>query len=372
MKRVKILLVAMMVLPIAFWGCHNKQDVIKIGCLTPLTGQNNVGEYGKMAKLGIDFAVSEFNKNSGTKFEIIYEDTKLDAKTSVSAMNKLVFQKVPAIIGPFGSNETMAIAKIANDNKIVLLGASAAADSIKYAGDYIFRIVSNNSMQGKAIAEYAYNKLNKKTAAIFYLNNDYGISLKNSIEQVFTSLGGEIVFVEGSDAGNINFTASITKLKKQKIDVIFFTLQDESKVFLKRLSENGFDNIDKLTGDGAKLNVVIEDAGNAVKNCYFFSFGLNINNELYKNFESRFKKQHGYYPDTYTSYYYDATMLLLTVINGNKDITGENIKNHLYLINKDNPFKGITGDTFFDDYGEVDKDFSVFQVINNEFKLKEL
>jgi len=161
MKRVKILLVAMMVLPIAFWGCHNKQDVIKIGCLTPLTGQNNVGEYGKMAKLGIDFAVSEFNKNSGTKFEIIYEDTKLDAKTSVSAMNKLVFQKVPAIIGPFGSNETMAIAKIANDNKIVLLGASAAADSIKYAGDYIFRIVSNNSMQGKAIAEYAYNKLNK-------------------------------------------------------------------------------------------------------------------------------------------------------------------------------------------------------------------
>ena len=282
MKRVKILLVAMMILPFAFWGCQNKQE-IKIGCLTPLTGQNNVGEYGRMAKLGIDFAVSEFNEKSEKKVRIIYEDTRLDARTSVNAMKKMVFQKVPAIIGPFGSTETMAVSKTANDNKIVLLGASAAADSIKYAGDYVFRIVSNNSMQGRSIAEYAYNTLNRRTAALFYLNNDYGISLKNSIEQVFTSLGGKIVFVAGSDAGNTNFTASIARLVSinQDIDVIFFTLQDESKVFLKRLSENGFDDIDKLTGDGAKLNVVIEDGGSAVEKCYFFSFGLNINNRHY-------------------------------------------------------------------------------------------
>jgi branched-chain amino acid transport system substrate-binding protein len=348
-------------------SCNNKQDTIKIGCLTPLTGQNNVAEYGKMAKMGIDFAISDFNKKSKTKFEIIYEDTKLDAKTSVGAINKLVFQKIPAIIGPFGSNETQAVAKIANDNKIVILGASAAADSIKYAGDYVFRIISNNTMQGKSIAEFAYNELNKRRAALFYLNNDYGISLKNSIEQIFTSLGGKIVFVAGSDAGNTNFTASIAKLKKQDIDVVFFTLQDESKVFLKRLSENAFDNIDKLTGDGAKLNVVIEDAGNAVKNCYFFSFGLDINNEKYEDFENRFKNVNGFAPDTYTSYYYEATMILLNTIGNQKSISGEEIKNLLYGITKDKPYYGITGETYFDSYGEVDKSFSIYQAVDNKF-----
>lgn len=149
-------LVTLLFLP----ACSKKQPEtkeLKIGCITILTGE--VATYGRETKQGLDLAIDEANKSGilgGKKIKVIYEDDQIDPRIGTQAINKLItIDKVPIIIGAFSSRVTLAIAPIAERNKTVLLSASATADSIKDAGDYIFRIVPANKIQGAAAANFA-------------------------------------------------------------------------------------------------------------------------------------------------------------------------------------------------------------------------
>ena len=366
-KGIIILIIAIIIITGGYFVFKKgeKADVIKIGCLTPLTGGG--ANYGKSTKLGVDFAINEFNNKFNKDVQVIYEDTRIDPTSAISAFNKLIFQKIEVVIGPFGSSVTNAIAPIANNKEIVLLGASATSDNIKDAGDFVFRITPPNSKQGASVADYAFNQLKKKKAAIFYQNNDYGLTLKESFEKKFIELGGEVIHVNGSDLNYLNFNTAISKIKTNDIDVVFFPLHvKESTALLKQLFENGI-NVPKLSCDGAMINEIIENGGNSVQGCYFSSLGLNVNNVEYKVFEEKFKLTHGFSPDTYTSYYYEATNIILEIIKNDKTITGELVKQRLYSIDKNKTYKGILGFTYFDEHGEVDKNFSMYKVKDNNF-----
>lgn len=339
----------------------------KIGCITPLTGGG--ANYGKAAKLGIDYAIENYNKDAKVKIEVIFEDSQIDPKTGINAMNKLSFEKVPVIIGPFGSSVTNAIAPIANKNKIVLLGASATADNIKNAGDYVFRITPPNSKQGSTVADYTYASLEKRKAAIFFQNNDYGVSLKNAFKEKFAALGGEIVFEAGSDLEVLDFQTLIAKMKSSSPDVIFFPLHiKESTALLKQLLENGV-NLPALSCDGAMVQEIIDNGQTAAEETYYSSLGLSKSNNKLKDFEKTYTSAHKENPNTYTSYYYEATMILLEAIKNSDYGDAVAIKEALYKINTDKPFSGITGITAFDNNGEVDKSFSIYQVNKGEFIL---
>ena len=147
---------------------------IRIGVLTPLTGGE--ANYGRSTKRGVDLAIEELNnrmKEKGIVFSAVYEDDQMSPKVATSAIQKLIsVDKVPVIIGPFGSSVVLAVAPIAERNKTVIISASATADAIADAGDYIFRVVPPNRRQAQDVANLVWNKLKAKRASILYLNND--------------------------------------------------------------------------------------------------------------------------------------------------------------------------------------------------------
>ena len=80
---------------------------IKIGVIVPLSGEG--AQFGEEIKNGIEIALKQNNLRD--RFEIIYEDGKIDPKTSLSAYQKLSsLDKVNIIIGPLGPNTTLAVA----------------------------------------------------------------------------------------------------------------------------------------------------------------------------------------------------------------------------------------------------------------------
>lgn len=367
LATISILLASLMVFS---FGCVKKEEKeIKIGVVTPLTGDN--ASYGQQTKEGVDLAVEEINIKGGIegkKIIVKYEDDQSSQNGGISAFQKLITsEKVPVVIGGFTSSVTLAIAPVAEKNKVVLISASSTSDDIKNAGDYIFRIVPTNSVQGKTMADFAIDKLKAKTAAILFMNNDYGTTLKNGVNKHFTERGGTIALIESYNPKDNDFRSQLSKIKAKKVDVIFYPgLYEESGLILKQARELGI-KLPFIGGDGTVDPKLIEIAKDAAENTYYANLGLGfgVSDAEISKFTESFKKKYGKEPSAYNSYAYDVIFVISDAIKVG-GYTFDGIKKALY---ETKGFKGVTGLTTFDNFGEVDKPFYVYAVKRGNFEI---
>jgi branched-chain amino acid transport system substrate-binding protein len=370
MKNVLRIAAALMLI-IILGSCRNTSDSIVLGCLSPLTGEG--ATYGRSTRRGVELAVDEINaqKRLPKTLRVIFEDDKMSPKDGVSAFQKLVsVDRVPLVIGPFGSSIVLASAPIANESKTVIITASATADKIADAGDFVFRIVPPNSKQGADLAQFCIAKLHSKRAAILYQTNDYGMTLRDAFDKTFRELGGTVVGAEGYPLGSTDYRAALTKLKPLKPDVIFYPLhQAEAALMLRQAKELGF-SCDTVSADGAYTEDLIKAAGSAAEGSYFSTMALAYGaaDDAISRFQNAFKAKFNQDPDVYSAYYYEVTNLVADVI-GKNGVSGEQIQKGLSRITGDMAYHGITGQTAFDAKGEVDKSFYIYQVRNGAFHL---
>jgi branched-chain amino acid transport system substrate-binding protein len=330
-----------------------------------------VATYGKETKQGVDLAIEEANQSGmlgNRKIEVVYEDDQIDARIGTQAINKLIsVDKVPVIIGAFSSRVTLAIAPIAERNKVVLISASATADAIKDAGDYIFRTVPPNHVQGTSAARFALDRLKKKSVAVFYVNDEYGVSLAAEFRKAFEASGGKVLFYEAFAPSQKDFRSAIEKIKQASPEFVYFPGQaGETGLILKQARELGL-TVPFIGGDGSYSPDLIKIAGNAAEGSYYtlMALGYGVSDDLIQDFEKRFKAKYGEAPTVYASYAYDTAKIVAKVLSESA-YNADDIKKHLYQVKG---YKGVTGITSFDQYGEVDKDFYVYQVRGGKFEL---
>lgn len=346
----------------------NQARIFKIGVITPLT--DKYATYGIATKRGVDLALEEINDNGGirgVKVEVVYEDSKGIPKEARNVLEKLVnIHHVPAILGAFRSAETMAIAPEAERRKVILFSASSTADSIKYAGDFVFRNVPPNWVQGKTSAHFIIEFLNKSRAAVLYQNDDYGKSLADGFIEEFQSFQKKIVAIETFEGGQIDFRQALVKIKAKNPEVVFFpgNYQENARI-LKQAREMKWDVV-FVGGDGAYSPDLITIAGNASNGSYYtlMAMGYGVSDEEINRFIQTFMKKYGEEPDVYAAYAYDALQIIAQAISVG-GYSAEGIKNALYSLE----FKGVTGITKFDEYGEVNKSYYIYEVKEGQFQL---
>jgi branched-chain amino acid transport system substrate-binding protein len=172
------------ILFLLFNSCNNgdagQKKLITVGVVAPLSGNN--ASYGDILRQGFDMA---FATDSSLRLQ--YEDSKFDPTTAVSALNKLIsVDKVQVVLGEVASGVTMAIAPVAEKNKVVLFTTISSTDRLRTAGDYIFRNIPRNEVQGKTVAEFMYKDLQIRSAAVFGMNDEYGTNISKSFIETFT------------------------------------------------------------------------------------------------------------------------------------------------------------------------------------------
>jgi len=372
-RSITIFLIIVLAVIITFiLSCQPKKPKeIKIGVITPLTGEG--ATYGEATKQGLDLAIVEINDAGsieGKEVKLIYEDSQIKPEPATGAIYKLItVDKVPVIIGAFGSSVTLSIAPIAEKNKVVLFTASSTTDAIKDAGDYIFRNVPPNSAQGKTAALFAVDRLGIKEAAILFINNDYGISLKNAFEKIFTEKGGKILIIENYNQGDRDFRTQLTKIKSEKPNLIYYPGHyQESGLILKQARELGIKSI-FIGGDGSYSPELIKIAAEAAEGSFYtlMGIGYGITDEEIERFNKIFVEKYGVEPGVYSAYAFDALKIIVLAIKKG-GYNSEGIKNALYQIRN---FRGVTGYTSFDKFGEVDKLFTMYIVKEGKFGIYE-
>jgi branched-chain amino acid transport system substrate-binding protein len=377
---IRVLFIVSLALP---WiaGCGKRENTAAnsaageetvIGSLLPLTGDG--AAYGVEIKNGIDLAVEQANAAGGVngrKIRVVYEDTKGDPTTAVSAFQSVLARyRVPAVIGAAFSGETLAIVPIATREKVVVLSPTASSPKLSGSSPYFFRVWPSDNAEASVMAEFAVNKLGKKRLAVIYSNSDYGVGLRNAFVAKARQLGADIVQQEAFNEKDTDFRAQLQNIKAQNPDAVYMTgYYQEFAQILKQAKELGI-AAQFLSCGTFHEPQVISLAGGAAQGVIFTQpyYDPESKDVLVQKFVQQFKAKFGITPGLYAAHGYDAARVLIRVLQTAKSLDGQSIRETISSI-KD--FPGITGVTTFVAGGDVVKPYRIMTVRKGTFSAVE-
>jgi branched-chain amino acid transport system substrate-binding protein len=369
--RVKQLALGLLVL-LFLTSCNSvnqDKEVIKIGVIAPLTGAAE--SFGKSMQNGILLLKDSVNSNGGIlghSIDFIFEDDKLSAKDGVNAFNKLVnIDKTQAIIGSAASGISLALLPLANTNKIVMISSISTADDLKGdEGDYFFRVVPPNYKQGQTAVKFIIEDLNFEKIALVYANDDYGLSFAESIEQNLQNAKVSLVYKNAYNPGITDFKNILTQIKKTSPEVVIIAgIIPETAIIQRQAKEINL-NCVFISGDGSYSPDLFKLGGSAVDGSYYTTMTLPEDTVTsFASFVRAYNSKYDEKPDMWAAYSFDAALTLISAIKEAEQYEGTKIKEALYKAD----IPGVTGRITFDVFGEIEREYSIFEAKEGEFTL---
>lgn len=368
MKQKIILLISFLLLTVLIlfvvYPKKNEKQTITIGSIVPLTGETAI--HGTRVKHGIELAVEEINRNggiNGKNLEVLYEDSQCDPSKATASAHKLLSEGVQVLLGPQCSSEAMAVAPIAEENKVLMFASMASVPALSDAGDYIFRNSESGAMHGTQMAAFVYNTLNIKNAAILYINLDNGVAYKDSFKNEFEKLGGKIVAIEAYEKGATDFRTQLTKIKNTKPGLIYIGGQAAEHA-IKQIKELGISS--KIASmNGIEVPELWQIAGDAAEGIYFTSSAFDPLHERAESFVKLYNEKYEEGVEAFSANGYDATMLIAAGLK-KCEVDTSCIREYLYNV-KDYP--GIGGLISFDSNGDAKKELEIKIAKNRTFSV---
>ncbi|MBL7185386.1 MAG: ABC transporter substrate-binding protein [Phycisphaerae bacterium] len=335
-------------------GCSKKQPEkteIRFGASFPLTG--DVASYGQKAKRGIELAVEKVNSAGGLLGKTVaidFQDDRNDKKEAVSIVRKFAtVDQVPVVFGSAGSTVTLAIAPIANRNRVVLISPiSSSVQLSKEGGDYFFRTCPGDDLQAEILANWVAAS-GATNAAVVYTNNSWGKPLAEGFEENFQKLGGKVLITEGVDESSSDFRTIVAKIKSDRnVDVVISpTYPKEGGIFVRQMQEAGA-NIPLYGGDNWGSPEFLTTAGDAAEGVYYTAPTEGVSS-TYAQFAQEYQKKYSEDPDVFSAYAYDAAMAIFEAVRKCQSIEAERIKETMLSIS----FEGVSGKIAFKANGDL-------------------
>ena len=354
-------------------GCAGKTDtpaasadVIKIGVFEPMTGASAAG--GEMTVEGIKLANEKFPEVLGKKVELVIADNKTDKVEAALAASRLIEKdKVIAIIGSYGSGLSMAAGDIVKNAKVPAVGCSPTNPLVTLNNDYYFRVCFIDPFQGTVMANYAFNDLGAKKAAIIQdVQNDYSVGLSKYFVDAFEKMGGTIVTTTSYNQGDQDFSAQLTNIRSLNADVIFAPGNyGESALLIKQARDLGIDT-PILGGDTWEAPEFLEIGGAAVEGAVFsthFTAEKPVT-EVSKTFLDDYKAKYNKDANAFAALGYDAYLVIIDAIEKAGSTDSVAIRDKIAATSG---FVGATGNITLDVNGDAVKSAVINKVEGGKF-----
>ncbi|MDP3042947.1 MAG: ABC transporter substrate-binding protein [bacterium] len=351
-------------------AANNELTTIKIGFVAPFSGE--AASYGEFVVKSFKLAIEDYNStHKNLNFEVIYEDGKCDGSQAVTAINKLInVDKIKYVIGGLCSSETLAMAPVAESNKIILFSPGSGSPDITNAGDYIFRNLASDDYTAKEIAKIAI-KNNDKEIGLITENLDYPQTLKKAFKDYYTSQGGMIKLDETFSSGATDFRTIITKAKFQDVNQLYLVAQTykTTALILKQMKELNYSPMlytNEVTVSEEALKYYDPICKGLVEGAIFTQPKFDESNPKASDVLAKFKEKYGStegpIPPVYIATYYDSVYLLGEALEKVGDNT-DKIKDYFYTVKN---WEGAVGKFSFDQNGDAITNVEAKTVKNGE------
>ncbi len=225
-------------------GLAQAQGTLKIAIAGPTTGP--VAQYGDMQMMGAKMAVEQINAKGGVngkKLEAVIMDDACEPKQAVAVANQIVNQKIKYVVGHLCSGSTQPASKLYEDEGILMITPAATNPAITQQGyKMVFRTIGTDDQQGPTAGKYIAGTIKPKKLAILHDKQQYGEGIAKEVRKTVEAGGIKPVLFEGVNKGQTDFSALITKMKKEGVEFIYYGgYHPELGLLLRQSKEQGFD-----------------------------------------------------------------------------------------------------------------------------------
>jgi len=252
-------------------------EPIKVGVIQPLSGP--VAASGNYVRMGAEIARDWINARGGVlgrQINLLIEDNKSDPKEAATAAEKLIVRdKVPVIMGAWGSSMTLAaMPKLEEYGVPMVVETSSASTVTKRGNPWVFRISPPSEMEALGLEKYL-KDLGIKKADFLAVNTDWGRGAVAAFGDLLKRAGAGVGATEFMDQAATDMNAQITKIKADSGDTLFLTTSVEQiTLVLKQAQEQRLVMKVITTGGSSSPSQLIKQAGAAAEGTYHILFFL--------------------------------------------------------------------------------------------------
>jgi branched-chain amino acid transport system substrate-binding protein len=351
------------------FGCvtYKPGEPIKIGTLLAISG--DTASLGTDSQHGAALAIDYLDKKlDGTNGQLLGHDVQLvneddgcnKDQGQVGATKLAADPTVLSVIGTSCSSAALGVAdKIFSDKGVLLISPSNTNPNLTAQDThqpFYLRTAHNDKIQGAIVADFAFTKLAKKTAATIHDESPYADALAAVFRDDFQKLGGTIT-PNGDQAiqsSQTDFSSLLTTIGQDHPDVLYFPDFDPACALIAKQAKAtaGLENTALIGSDGCLETAFIETGGADVDGTYASGPDLSsfASGAFYKDqFLTAYKSQFGGNPtSTFHAHAFDAMNMLFAAIqkvaiqqtDGTIVIPRTKLKDAMFAT-KD--YKGITG-----------------------------
>jgi branched-chain amino acid transport system substrate-binding protein len=356
-------LVAVYVLVGAVGPVFAQAKPIKLGQIIPMTGE--AAESGKYHKQGAEIAVDKINAAggiNGRKIQIVLEDDQTTNPGGVAALQKLLEDKeIPMILGSIRSTQVQAMLPTINEAKIPVAIGGTNYGLTNSGSQWVFRFRPHDGMSAKVIAKFMVEELKQKKVGIVHASDAFGNGGRDMLTPAVKALGGEVVFTQGYNNQEKDYTAVVQGLKKAGATALgtYMTFSTDLGVFARQIKQQGV----QVTWVGSP-SITALDGRNLAGDALFGTYGVTDfhieASPTSKEFARAYKAKFNQDPDLYASWCYDAVMVFAEAMKKAPDLKPENLRKAILSIQK---FPGAEGEYNFDEKGDG---LDHYHIVQNE------
>ena len=343
---------------------------------------------GVDSRNGIEIAVEDKGQILGHDILLTGEDEQCKPEGGLTASTKLAAdQSIIAVVGTSCSDAARTGVPILSQAGLTIVSPSNTEFDLTQPGNEnqypgYARTAHNDTVQGKAAAEFAYHVLGARKAATIHDGSPYAEKLQGFFVENFEEMGGTVTSQEMIDPSDTDFNPVLTSIASGEPDLIYYPIFIRTGSIVTRQAQeiHGLENTALMGADGMFSPDMVEGTGDAVEGLYVSSPDFTAFSDSYtSDFVPKYVDRFGTEPiNIYHAHAYDAFMLIVNAIekvaiqdaDGTLHIPRQALREALYAT-KDYP--GLTGNLSCSPTGDcADPHIAIFQYHLGEFPPKKI
>ncbi len=348
----------------------------KIGVLVPLNGPN--AKYGDMVIRGIGLAVSDWNQgHSGQEVTLVIKDAGSEPDIAALSFKEMVRKEgVLAVVGPLGTQANKTVIPLANRDGVPLLSLTEKGDDAA-DNSFVLHLFIDSRDLVKTLVRYCREKLKYERFACLFPDDRYGQKLSKIFAETVQEQGGTMMASASYREKSTDFTEPLQKLmniakKNAPLSVIegtpfeaLFIPDQVSAVSLiaPQLPHNNVVGV-TLLGTNLWSEAPLVQAGGVYVDQALFAtaFFPESHNPKVRTFSEKFASLYNSQPSYLSAQAYDALMILLQArssspVKANRNALFQNLL-------QSQGFQGVAGSYTVNSRGDLERQYTILQVVN--------
>ena len=191
------------------------QAPIRIGASVAQTGA--LAALGQNQLRGYQLCLKHTNEKGGVlgrRLELVAEDDRSEPAAAARIYEKLITQdKVDAVLGPYSSPITEAVADVAEKHRMALVAPTAGVTSIYKKGRrFVFMMYSASEVYLEGFIDIAAKK-GLKTVALINEDSLFPQAAVKGASELAKKRGLQVIFAEAYPKGTTDFSAILTRVR---------------------------------------------------------------------------------------------------------------------------------------------------------------